>query len=557
METESAMKRIPKRILFCAFIPAVFALACESDEGVSNDSSLEANEGDFVKTLDNKGDASIEAIILDFEFAGFFQTDSRFRAESDIDEQLLYTIGHLNGERSVGRLDKVELIDVEVTETDAGSFRVDYRARMPVAWNRGNELPASYTFQLPGDLSREGLQRFTDAYNHDCVDYGAHDVTTSSMWYYYRPKAYRCDLDAKDVAEFDAAVSVSDMNTSGKYPEYDKIWEDDVLKVVAVFGKANEGATSPSDAGISAYNSFVQQIGRELAAYDVQTEPAAFEPSPGLDAPDITFRADLEDGQSVEVVALLVENVRTAGPSFDARYESLSGRADFIAYFGHSGLGANIRALAQKGKWLEDQYVLVFMNGCDTYTYVDQSLAEAHAAVNPNQTSDYQYIDLLMNAMPAYFRSNANNAMVVVRALLDDAEPASFEQIFTGIDSQQVVIVSGEADNTFVPGPPVEEAVDAWAGLDESGEIGRGEEVHYETPGLSKGTYLFEMEGDNDADLYIRMGEKPTEERWDCRPFRAGTAERCEVELPADAKIHVVVRGWASASRYRLAGRRL
>ena len=39
-------------------------------------------------------------------------------------------------------------------------------------------------------------------------------------------------------------------NTTGKYPEYDKVWEDGTLRVVAIFGKYEDGATTSSDAGI-------------------------------------------------------------------------------------------------------------------------------------------------------------------------------------------------------------------------------------------------------------------------------------------------------------------
>ena len=58
------------------------------------------------------------------------------------------------------------------------------------------------------------------------------------------------------VEEGDVCLAIS---TSGKYPEYDKVWQDKAFKVVAVFGKYDDGATS-GDAGISAYNRFEDEM---------------------------------------------------------------------------------------------------------------------------------------------------------------------------------------------------------------------------------------------------------------------------------------------------------
>jgi len=550
MKTRNASYLLP------ALLVGTTLAACGEAPTDEPSDTLSVSDSQFVKTIDDKGDSSIEAIILDFEFDGHLVTDSRFAGKSQIDEQLLYTIGHLNGDNSVGRLDRVDLTDVTTTPVDGGKFRVDYHAKMLVAWGKRNAIPAEYTFKLPRDVSFRGLESFTESYSHDCVDFGAHDVTTSSMWYYYRPNISRCRLSENDLATFTATATVSDINTTGKYPEYDKVWEDGVFKAVAVFGKNEDGATGNFDAGISAYNSFVGKMKRELQPFGFTTEPADVPNSPGVSAPDVTFRADLGDGKSVEIVALLVDNVRTAGPTFDARYGELSGRADFIAYFGHSGLGANIRALARKGRWVQGQYVLVFMNGCDTYTYVDKSLADAHAAVNPDQETDYQYIDLMMNAMPAFFHANASNAIAVIKALMSHDDPISYEKMFEDIDDAQVVIVAGEQDNKFVPGGGEEPGTDRWEGMEEDGTVERNQEMHFGTPVLKAGRYVFELRGENDADLYVRVGAAPTPDRWDCRPFRNGSDEACEVELPTDSPIHVMVRGWAASSRFALVGRK-
>jgi hypothetical protein len=276
-----------------------------------------------------------------------------------------------------------------------------------------------------------------------------------------------------------------------------------------------------------------------------------------VEVPDITFRATLADGKQIEVVALLVDSVRSAPYSFTQRYEKLSGQADLIAYNGHSGLGANIRALARKGKWVAGQYVVVFMNGCDTYAYVDSALSDAHAAVNPDDPQGTRYVDVVTNAMPSFFGNMANATLALVRGLLDHQAPKTYEQIFAGISSSQVVLVSGEEDNVYVPGhddddddPPPP----AWSGMSESGTVARDQEQRYSTPELPAGKYLFTLSGNGDADLYVRVGTAPTTSLYDCRPYKSGSSEACSVELNSAARIHVMVRGWAASSSYQLTG---
>ena len=525
----------------------------EDEEAIAPPAQVEVAPEDLVKGgIDGKSDASALATFVDFEFDGYLISDSAYRPESRIEDQMLYTIGQLNGEKSVARLDKLQLDGVEVTETEDGKKRVDYHAKLLVAWGKQGDVPSSYTLQLPRDMSYNAVKSFAEKYGHDCVDYGAHDVDSGSMWYYFRPHTYRCKLAAEDVVETEAAISVSSVNTNGKYPEYDKIWEDDYFRAVAIFGKYEDGATTASDAGISAYNSFVKSLKR---AFDgIGTVPADVPDAPGIEMPDITFTAELAQGRKLQVVALLVDNVRTAPISFTERYESLSPDADFIAYNGHAGLGANIRALARKGRWKTGQYTVVFMNGCDTYAYVDSALFDARAEVNEDDDAGTKYLDIVNNAMPSFFSNMSESSMALIRSLIDLENPLTYEQIFRKISSSQVVLVSGEEDNTFVPGGG-DVPDDSWAGLDESGELARKEEHRYATPTLPAGSYTFDMSGSGDADMYIRVGLEPDEASWDCRPFRAGSKESCVVELSAPAPVHVMVQGWSASSAYHLLGK--
>jgi hypothetical protein len=408
---------------------------------------------DDVLAEDDKSDSSHIAVFLDAEWNGTLVTDFSFNDRSTIQSQLLYTVGQLNGMNSVGRVDKAVISDIVRSTTDDGRVKLDYTAKLLVAWGNKNSVPATIQMKLPLDVSSDGQLQFTDKYKHDCVDFAAHDVSTGNMFYYYRPAAFNCEIDPADVHTVTATMSPSSLQTTGKFPEYHKIWEDDRLEVVAIFGKNEDGATTAADAGIAAYNRFISAMKNELGGNDLTTIPANVPLSPGVSMPDIEFNATLPSGKKVRVVAMLTDNVRVGltQPAFRARYESLSTRADYIVYNGHAGLGTNVRALANAGKWVQGQYVVIQLNGCDTFAYIDDALNRAHMNVNPDDTTGYKYLDLVNNAMPAFFHELSDTTMAMFRGLVAHDAPKTYEQMFKNIDPSQVVLVSGEQDNVFQP----------------------------------------------------------------------------------------------------------
>ncbi len=423
---------------------AFIALACTDEDNALVDTGA-TNIG-----VGGKSDSSAEAVFVNMEFSGTLVSDSSFNSKSQIEDQLLFTIGHLNEQNSVGRLDRIVLSNIERFEVGDDQIRINYDVVLPVAWGNKDDVPQTYDFKIPVDMSAAAKQAFTEKYNQTCVESHAGNVEVSSMWYYYRATVPDCNLDDSDIFKATAKVTISDINTTGKYPEYHKIYEDDVLNVVAIFGKYKDGATLDRDAGIAAYNSFIRKMnGKVQFMEDAVIEPLTFRPS--VNTPEINYTVPLGDGRSMKLTALLVDNVRNATPEFNARYEELSKSADLISYSGHAGLGSNVRALAAKGSWVEGQYAIFFMNGCDSYAYVDAALNEAHAEINPDDELGTKYVDIIANAMPAFFRELAQDTFVLVEALMNHQEPSTYEEIFVLMDESQVVLVSGEEDNTYVP----------------------------------------------------------------------------------------------------------
>ncbi len=514
-------------------------------------------DGETVKSDDGKTDSSALAVFVDVELQGTLLTDFSFNDTSTIQDHLLFSVGQLNGMKAVGRVDKAVITNI-VKTTVGGKTQITYNARLPVAWGNRNSVPSTITLKMPLDISTAGQTAFADKYKHDCVDFGAHDVDAGSMFYYFRPNASGCNLAAADVKTVVGNVSPSPIQTTGKFPEYNKVWEDGKLEVVAIFGKYEDGATTGSDAGIAAYNEFAGLMKQELGARNLVTVPATIPSNPGVSAPNLEYSATLPDGKKIHVTAMLTDNVNTGlqTPAFRQKYETLSTRADFIVYNGHAGLGSNIRALANAGKWTQGQYVVVFMNGCDTFAYVDGSLNQAHKSINPDDTTGFKYIDIVNNAMPAFFANMADSTMSMFRGLIAFQEPKTYEQIFRNVDSSQVILVTGEQDNTFTPGGGGTPT--SWPGLTDRGTVKRNEAKNWSTPTLAAGTYEFAITGTNDSDLYVRVGSVPTTTSFDCRPFKTGSNESCSVTLAQPSTINVMVRGFSTAaSTFDIVGKKI
>ncbi|MFO0739447.1 MAG: hypothetical protein U0270_26350 [Labilithrix sp.] len=395
------------------------------------------------KTDDDNNFSSNQATLLDMEFDSTLTTDFSWNEKQTIQAQLLYTIGHLNFDNSVGRLDALELSNVKsTTDESTGKVTIAYHAKLPVAWGSKTNLPKSYDFRLPRDVSESAQEKFTESYKGACVDHGAHDLDSGSMWYYYRPQNAGCTINDADALKTTAKVTVSKLNTKAKYPEYHEIWKDNRLEVVTIFGKYEVGGAD-FDAGVRGFNQFVSSVKRTMGPSATVTTASPV---------DVTMETTLPDGKVVKITALLVDAITSVWEGFDERYENLTESADVIAYNGHAGLGQNVRALAKKGRWAKEKYQIFFMNGCDTFAYVDGALAQTRSTLNRNDPSGTKYMEFVTNAMPSFFSSMPAASSALITGLLDYKSPKTYEDIFKGIDRAEVVLVTGEEDNVFKPG---------------------------------------------------------------------------------------------------------
>ena len=133
-----------KKARFGVSLVTALAVGCGGAGALSEDDDHLGPDGD-------KADTSVLATVLDFEWDGELVSDWIGDAKVVVEDQLLFTIGHLNGNKSVGRLDRLQVSNTQVSDLPDGKKRLRYHAKMPVAWGSKTNLPRTYDFILPLD----------------------------------------------------------------------------------------------------------------------------------------------------------------------------------------------------------------------------------------------------------------------------------------------------------------------------------------------------------------------------------------------------------------------
>jgi hypothetical protein len=406
---------------------------------------------------------SAGAVLLDFEVDAMLVSDTLdpIAVHRLIETQLLFSVGQLNGDSSVARLDHASYgVTAQIARsTTPPSYEVHYHARLPVAWG-GATAPSAYAFVLPQSVAPEDQAAFTAKYGPTCADPEAGTVDAGEMFLFYRPHQTGCAIDPADVAVATASVTTSTHNSIAKYPEYHRVWEDQELDVVAMFGREFDDGRAADD-GAHAYLAFVQKTRDHLRSLQPDATKRTETTDAATSEPNVRLATTLPDGRRIRVDVLSTRPSLRADPSLDAWYDARSADADAILYNGHAGLGDNVRALMDKGVVRPRKYVIEVINGCDTFAYVDATLATRRAALNPDDPTGTRYMDTITNVLGAYFHSGDATASTLVQALVSAAEstPKTYDEIFGVVDPTQIIVVDGEQDNQFAPGmvppPPV------------------------------------------------------------------------------------------------------
>lgn len=84
----------------------------------------------------------------------------------------------------------------------------------------------------------------------------------------------------------------------------------------------------------------------------------------------------------------------------------------------------------------------------------------------------------------------------------------------------------------------------------------KGEDVHFtmDVPANVSELTFSTIGGSGDADMYVKFGAEPTTSDYDCRPYKGGNAENCNIDTAQEGTYFVMLRGYNDFSDVNITG---
>ncbi len=153
------------------------------------------------------------------------------------------------------------------------------------------------------------------------------------------------------------------------------------------------------------------------------------------------------------------------------------------------------------------------------------------------------YLDEFPNATPSQVESAIESAAIANK--VTDARSGSPN-----------LLLNNFSDNGGGPGPgPIDGTLTngvAKTGL--SGASGSQTYFTLEVPSGASDLSFVMSGGSGDADMYVKYGSQPSTSSYDCRPYRSGNNETCNISNVQAGTYHVMLRGYSSYSGVSLVG---
>ncbi len=93
-------------------------------------------------------------------------------------------------------------------------------------------------------------------------------------------------------------------------------------------------------------------------------------------------------------------------------------------------------------------------------------------------------------------------------------------------------------------------------GISQQASAARGEDIHFtmDVPAAVSALAFDTSGGSGDADLYVKFGSEPTLTDFDCRPYKGGNQERCEISDAQEGTYFVMLHGYSDFSDVSVTG---
>jgi hypothetical protein len=413
---------------------SAFAVGCSNDAAPADEAAVGE---DAITSTDGQP--------LEFRFEAEVVTSRDMPVKNAVVAQLEYLQGALTADKKANvQFRFVDVQNPQESDEGAAKKRIKYSGSVAVIFPAGERVPTRYDLAMPLDVT--DLAAFNAKYDGKC---GNNEYGQETFWHDWNPRAEGCTLGA-DVARARASVRRHPLGTTDKYPEYDQIWKDGRLDIVAVYGAISN--TTDSDSGARERESFIAKLMGALtgaAREDIEPRGGILKHSV------VTGKTRVGSAErDVRLVAYFVEEAQYAGAEFEASYAEETAKADFVHYSGHSGLGKNIAALSKSTKATAGKYQIAYFNGCQTLGYLGPWMHEARRTLNgesadPNGT---KFLDVIVTSLPAYSESTPSE-QILFDAFVEQQK--GWQDLLRSFAGEQwtthMNAVFGEDDNAFRP----------------------------------------------------------------------------------------------------------
>ena len=379
------------------------------------------------RDFDSRSMIAVDATLADGKMVT--STAEPVLVEAQIRLQLRYLVGVLFDDASPALNHSLKTTVKEIKERGDGLKEISYQAQFLLAWNRRGANVKGFSGVVPLRADDKGLNAFDEKYISRCGG-------KPPLWYYYRPGSSFCPVAGRrmpeDVVRLDFTLKQSPLNTSGKSPEYEKIFEDGLLSVLYVSGNT-DSEDGPSD--------YLERALSSTFGNPVKSDTQTFE---NYQVKNLEYESR-KGKVHVQGMDILRGNIQTVDTKFKELFGSKIASADLVGYNGHAGLGANIAAFTKLAAFTPKRYYLYWLNACKPFFHLDPTLFNATKMANPTAPHT-KYLDVMSIAHVGGFSFGRDMVSIVLSLA---AKKATFREILHDGIAPGNPVVMGEEDNRW------------------------------------------------------------------------------------------------------------
>jgi hypothetical protein len=280
-----------------------------------------------------------------------------------------------------------------------------------------------------------------------CTD--DHYNSEGDLFYFWDPDKKGCPLKGNAIDVLRVSGTLERLpNTASTYPEYDRLYKSDELKISVFLGYIDDPSVSGTkDDGYLTYKELEQEL--KGFGYEI-TEQKNFKKINYSTTLEKKFRNQLGKTQKVIISILLSDSsVGVKDETFIKYFSQALVDSQLVAYDGHSGLGGNLEYDRFSSLKLPNFYQIFFFNGCSSYPYFNQMYFNQKPAGKKN-------LEVITAGLPTLTSTSTSNMLAFLNPFIH-GRIHSYQTLMRGLEksngeeSSYLMGVNGDEDNKFKP----------------------------------------------------------------------------------------------------------